>query len=661
MKHQAGFSLIMLAALILLICSSPVRSATIYVNTAEGSDYLDGSSWDQAKQTVGAAVVIAESGDEIWAAAGTYVENIILTDGVSLYGGFAGTETTRDERDRQTNITVLDGGALDSTVKATENITSATVIDGFTITNGSAVDGGGILCNDSSPTITHNVITTNTASAHGAGIYCLNSSPIIAYNTISTNTMPSTGTVGGGICLRASSPIVKSNLILENTAAWGAGISFDASCSAVIANNTIVANSGGSCGGIYCASGTTAVKNNIVAFCSSGIYVSGSASGVDYNCVYSNVSYNYSSFAGGSHDVRSDPEFVSDGEDYHILPTSPCANKGVDSVVDQADRDIDGLARITSSHADIGADELSKKSIDFNGDHYSDILGVNLSGNTTYSHDAVNWMTMGNSTPTTAAGDFDGDGYDDIAGLSSGYLLFTLDKHSWDYAFPTNQPTSLAIGDFNADGKDDAVVIGVDKTVQYTTDLENGWSSTWTVIPGYLSALAVGDLDGDRKDDIIGLSSLGTIRKTTDMATWVNVSGKLSQIYTADVNGDGKADIVGISSSGQIWRYLSPSGPWAKLPGLLSKMTIGDFNGDGKDDIAGISSSGRVYYCTNVANGTSATWIPISGRLTLITAGDYDRNGKDDILGRGYDGMLWRTLNKLTWKRIPVTLGSIAR
>ena len=60
------------------------------------------------------------TGDEIWVAAGTYPEHIknktagpsgseVAVD-TALYGGFAGTETARDQRNWQTNLTILDGG-----------------------------------------------------------------------------------------------------------------------------------------------------------------------------------------------------------------------------------------------------------------------------------------------------------------------------------------------------------------------------------------------------------------------------------------------------------------------------------------------------------------------------------------------------------------------
>lgn len=61
------------------------------------------------------------------------------------------------------------------------------VLDGFTITNGSAIRGGGMYCQNSSPTITNCQFIGNTANNSGGGIYCQNSSPMITNCIFSNN------------------------------------------------------------------------------------------------------------------------------------------------------------------------------------------------------------------------------------------------------------------------------------------------------------------------------------------------------------------------------------------------------------------------------------------------------------------------------------------
>jgi hypothetical protein len=66
------------------------------------------------------ALGVAVAGDEIWVKAGTYkpttgsdrTATFQLVSGVAIYGGFAGTETSRDDRDWQTHVTTLSGDLL---------------------------------------------------------------------------------------------------------------------------------------------------------------------------------------------------------------------------------------------------------------------------------------------------------------------------------------------------------------------------------------------------------------------------------------------------------------------------------------------------------------------------------------------------------------------
>ena len=103
MKHSYFFAV----GISLLFAAAPLQ-AKVYHVSIKGTG--DGSSWEKAMGSLDDALAKATSGDEIWIAAGTYKPTQLiksskknsrhfpLKDGVSLYGGFAGTEKSKEER-----------------------------------------------------------------------------------------------------------------------------------------------------------------------------------------------------------------------------------------------------------------------------------------------------------------------------------------------------------------------------------------------------------------------------------------------------------------------------------------------------------------------------------------------------------------------------------
>ena len=103
-----------------------------------------GNDWEHAYLTVTAGLNAAVSGDEVWVAGNSahpYVERITLTLGMALYGGFAGMETERDQRNWQTNVTILDGNREGTVVTSPNGAAASTRIDGFTVRNGMGSSG----------------------------------------------------------------------------------------------------------------------------------------------------------------------------------------------------------------------------------------------------------------------------------------------------------------------------------------------------------------------------------------------------------------------------------------------------------------------------------------------------------------------------------------
>jgi len=310
-----------------------------------GSDANDGSTWALAKRTVQAGIDAASAlGGEVWVRAGTYAERIALRRYAHVYGGFAGTETSRSQRNWRTNVTILDGGAGGSVVTAARLGYQLSAIDGFTIRNGRRYYGGGIYCSYSSPTISNNTITGNTTISgayYGAGICCeYSSSPTITNNTIGGNT-------GGGISCDSSSPTITNNTIGGNS-----GRAIYCYCSApTITNNTIRGNIAGNAGVIYCDSSSATISNNIVAFNSSGIYKSGNTPVLRYNDVYANTAYNYSGISADPTDISQDPLFADQsGGDLHLQTGSPCIDTGTNTGAPVTD--LDGAIRPQDGNGD---------------------------------------------------------------------------------------------------------------------------------------------------------------------------------------------------------------------------------------------------------------------------------------------------------------------
>ena len=103
--------------LIMYFCCAIAGLADVIYVDAGATGGNTGASWSDAYADLQDALAAATSGDEIWVAAGTYKPtsdtdqtiSFVMPTGVAIYGGFAGAETERNQRDWQTNESILSG------------------------------------------------------------------------------------------------------------------------------------------------------------------------------------------------------------------------------------------------------------------------------------------------------------------------------------------------------------------------------------------------------------------------------------------------------------------------------------------------------------------------------------------------------------------------
>ena len=253
--------LISLFLIVTLSFSYATAGAVWYVNGDLGTSG-GGTNWNTAFLTIQEAINAASEGDEIWIKKGTYPlsTQITVDTSVDIYGGFAGSETQRDERDWSTNVTSIDG---QDSVYHCFYITADTIIDGLTITGGNANGdvpdqrGGGIYIYQASPTITNCTLTGNSAE-FGGGIYNRRSSPSIMNCIFMENAAVN---YGGAIENYQSSPAIDKCIISENTAQKGGGIYNDQSSPTISDCTLSKNNSTESGGGIYSRESSPIITN----------------------------------------------------------------------------------------------------------------------------------------------------------------------------------------------------------------------------------------------------------------------------------------------------------------------------------------------------------------------------------------------------------------
>ncbi|MDJ0582558.1 cadherin domain-containing protein [Crocosphaera sp.] len=362
--------------------------AILYVSSGSTGN---GSSWNNAFGTLQSAIAAAQAGDQIWVAGGTYTpgtertDSFVLQNDVAIYGGFAGTETSLNQRDINNNVTILSGdiGTVgdDSdnsyhVVRAEGSfispISTNTLLDGFTISDGNANgstddgNGGGVFLDNANPTLSNIIFTENNAT-NGGGLYSENgSNPILTNTTFEFNT----ATNGAAIYNDLSSPQITNGTFRLNVANNSGGAIFNTSSSnptiinSVFSRNSANTSNGGAVfnnlsnpnfinssfsGNVAVTGGAISNSSSSVSLNNSILWGNNDSSNTGAQIAGTGVTANNSIIQGGQFGATNeDPLFVdAKNDDLRLNTGSPGLDAGNQSLLPADSQDIDGDGNTT--------------------------------------------------------------------------------------------------------------------------------------------------------------------------------------------------------------------------------------------------------------------------------------------------------------------------
>lgn len=315
----------LLCALALSALLAPANAGTLYVDAALGSGANDGSSWANAFQGpdgLQAALAASVFGDQIFVADGSYrttstgsrTISFGLKNGVELYGGFLGGESSPAERPPfWTAASTLDGdlagddglsqfGDNSFHLVTTAGTNATAVLDGFVIRGGNANaaggnndKGAGILCLGAvSPTVRNCRFVANRCTFGGAAGY-INNGGAPSFSDCAFEDGVG-GSFGGAFDIAAGGAVrFERCLFRGNTAARAGALEIFSTTGAVVSdcvflNNTATGTGGG--GGVWLGSG----GNPVVRGCTiagnfsttnavAGLRVQNAANATVANCI----------------------------------------------------------------------------------------------------------------------------------------------------------------------------------------------------------------------------------------------------------------------------------------------------------------------------------------------------------------------------------------
>lgn len=418
-------------------------AATLYVSLDSTNPVPPYADWSTAATNIQDAVDASTNGDLILVTNGVYQSSgrlssdgatncVIVTNAITLEGVNGPAATLIDGRQLMRCVYLRDGAML----------------TGFTITNGNAINGGGVWATNGSSAIVSNCVLAGNIAGLGGGAFggrindCLiigngaYSGGGVAYSQVTNSVILSNSAAayGGG----AETAKLWNSKIFQNTAGYGGGADGSSLYGCLIVSNvawafgggveqpgslincTIVGNSAGQWGG-GCDGGnftySCIIYYNVVLTGTESNYMGG---GNMRNCCTTPLP------SIGVNNITNAPSFVDyTNGDFHLQSDSPCINSGINNYVTTV-TDFDGDPRIVGGTVDIGAYEYQ----------------------TPVSQVSYAWLRQYGLpiTTNTDTSDPDGDGMNNyqewFAGTNPTNVLSVL---AMLQLVPTNNPTALVV------------------------------------------------------------------------------------------------------------------------------------------------------------------------------------------------------------------------
>ena len=354
-----------LSAALFLFCVINTSATVLYVDLNSTNPVPPYADKTTAATNVQDAVDAATGGDSILVTDGVY-----QTGGRVIYGSLTNrVAVTKAVTVRSVNgpmLTMIDGGGVVRCVY----LTNGAALSGFTMTNGTADNGGGAWCESVAVVVSNCVLAGNSAGTGGGVQNGTLNNCILAGN--------SADWIGGG----ASGSILNSCLLTDNSSYFDGGAGECTLNNCTIRSNVAYADSAAveaSTLNNCILSGNHSTVEGLTAWDSmfNNCIIVGNSAGVG-GCTLNNCVLYYTGDTGGGNtfnyccmtplpdsgagNFTNAPIFVDQaGGNLHLQTNSPCINAGNNAYV-TITNDLDNNPRIVGGTVDIGAYEFQSPS-----------------------------------------------------------------------------------------------------------------------------------------------------------------------------------------------------------------------------------------------------------------------------------------------------------